>query len=188
MIHKDEEEEDLWGFKNILETNSNVNKDLYEFNPFYDPKSPFILTIEVTEKGMFILLRNGLIIKLTSDSKKIDSVYSNSKLNNTISIGTKIIDISCGKEHILARGRDCRVYSWGINSYGQLGIEKKIEKLGPNAEINKPTEIEELSNRKINQIFTFDYTSFCIDPINDVYGFGKVIFILIFYFFRMNKD
>lgn len=41
MIHKDEEEEDLWGFTNIIETNTNVNKDLYEFNPYYDPKKSF---------------------------------------------------------------------------------------------------------------------------------------------------
>ena len=176
MIHieEDEEEGDYWGFKDIFFSSSNENKNLYDFNPYYNPRSPFILTIEVSQKGMFILLRNGLIIKLSNEQRKIDSIYSNSKLNNMISIGTKIVDISCGIQHILARGRDCRIYSWGINSYGQLGLEK----LGLNAEIVKPTEIELLSDKKINQIYSFEYTSFCVDSMNDVYGFGKVKYII----------
>jgi alpha-tubulin suppressor-like RCC1 family protein len=172
MIHieEDEEEGDDWGIKDILFSSSNENKNLYDFNPYYNARSPFILTIEMTQKGMFILLRNGLIIKLSNEQRKIESIYSNSKLNNMISIGTKIVDISCGIQHILARGRDCRIYSWGINSYGQLGLEK----LGLNAEIVKPTEVELLSDKKINQIYAFEYTSFCVDSMNDVYGFGKV--------------
>ncbi len=170
LIKEDDEEGDYWSFKDILFSSYNKNKNLYDFNPYYNPRSPFILTIETTQKGKFILLRNGLIIKLSNEQRKIESIYSNSKLNNMISIGTKIVDISCGIQHILARGRDCRIYSWGINSYGQLGLEK----LGLNAEIVKPTEVELLSDKKINQIYAFEYTSFCVDSMNDVYGFGKV--------------
>ena len=104
MIHieEDEEEGDYWGFKDIFFSSSNENKNLYDFNPYYNPRSPFILTIEITQKGMFILLRNGLIIKLSNEQRKIYSIYSNSQYDINRS---KIVDISCRTAYISKRKR-----------------------------------------------------------------------------------
>ncbi len=79
LIKEDDEEGDYWSFKDILFSSYNKNKNLYDFNPYYNPRSPFILTIEITQKGKFILLRNGLIIILSNEQRKIDSIYSKSK-------------------------------------------------------------------------------------------------------------
>lgn len=80
------------------------------------------------------------------------------------------MDLSCGIEHVLLRGRDCKIYSLGINSYGQLGIENI--KVGPKC-WSEPTQISKLSERKINQIKAVNYCSFCIDDNNKLFGFGK---------------
>ena len=168
---------DLWGVQTILkEKNERKEMILYNslsFNPYYSTDSPSILTLTHTTKAVYILLKNGKVFKFSRENNKkqmIENIYSN-KIPYEIKLNTKIMDLSCGIEHVLVRGRDCKIYSWGINSYGQLGIENI--KVGPNVEISEPTPISKLSERKINQICAVNYCSFCVDENNKMFGFGK---------------
>ena len=49
-----------------------------------------------------------------------------------------------------------KVYSWGYNKYGQLG-------LGHNKNEIIPININELNNEKIKRIFVGDYHNFCLN-------------------------
>ena len=168
---------DLWGVQTILkEKDERKEMILYNslsFNTYYSTDSPSILTLTHTTKAVYILLKNGKVFKFSRENNKkqmIENIYSN-KIPYEIKLNTKIMDLSCGIEHVLVRGRDCKIYSWGINSYGQLGIENI--KVGPNVEISEPTPISKLSERKINQICAVNYCSFCVDENNKMFGFGK---------------
>ena len=168
---------DVWGVQKLLNEKDKkkemvINNTLFSFNPYYSIDSPSILTLHHTSKAVYVLLKNGKVFKFSRENKKqaIENVYTN-KIPYEIKLNTKIMDLSCGIEHVLVRGRDCKIYSWGVNSYGQLGIENI--KIGPNVEISEPTSITKLNERKITQIFAVDYCSFCVDENNKTFGFGK---------------
>ncbi len=168
---------DVWGVQKLLNEKDKkkemvINNTLFSFNPYYSTDSPSILTLHHTSKAVYVLLKNGKVFKFSRENKKqaIENVYTN-KIPYEIKLNTKIMDLSCGIEHVLVRGRDCKIYSWGVNSYGQLGIENI--KIGPNVEISEPTSITKLNERKITQIFAVDYCSFCVDENNKTFGFGK---------------
>ena len=168
---------DVWGVQKLLKEKDKkkemvLNNTLFSFNPYYSTDSPSILTLHHTSKAVYVLLKNGKVFKFSRENKKLqtENIYTN-KIPYEIKLNTKIMDLSCGIEHVLVRGRDCKIYSWGVNSYGQLGIENI--KIGPNVEISEPTSITKLNERKINQIFAVDYCSFCVDENNRTFGFGK---------------
>ena len=61
-----------------------------------------------------------------------------------------MIDIVVGAEHSLALSEDGRVWAWGNNSHGQLGLNPKV--LG--AYVHQPTVVPDLSPDKcILQVF-----------------------------------
>ncbi len=168
---------DVWGVQKLLNEKDKkkemvINNTLFSFNPYYSTDSPSILTLHHTSNAVYVLLKNGKVFKFSRENKKqaIENVYTN-KIPYEIKLNTKIMDLSCGIEHVLVRGRDCKIYSCGVNSYGQLGIENI--KIGPNVEISEPTSITKLNERKITQIFAVDYCSFCVDENNKTFGFGK---------------
>lgn len=43
-----------------------------------------------------------------------------------------IYKVACGKEHTLALSKDGKLYTWGRNNYGQLGIGNLEQNFGPN--------------------------------------------------------
>ena len=49
-----------------------------------------------------------------------------------------------------------KVYSWGQNADGQLG-------LGHNKKVSIPTNIKELNEEKIKRIFVGGYHNFCLN-------------------------
>ena len=57
----------------------------------------------------------------------------------------RIREISCGHFHTLALTENGDVFSWGSNSYGQLGLNDTIDR-------NKPKMIESLNNYRITEI------------------------------------
>jgi alpha-tubulin suppressor-like RCC1 family protein len=82
-----------------------------------------ILTAESANKMVFILLRNGTLLSF-GESGEFLGKNKEYKGNHIVIIGTpvKIVNISCGKEHILAKGINHKIYSWGSNSQGQVYI------------------------------------------------------------------
>lgn len=165
--------ETSWKLGKLLKQESaNPSNTVLNYNPFFEQGSPFILDIVCMKKTAFILLRNGTVIELKNDDdesfEKVEAIFQSNQIPNQLKIKSKILDICCGTEHILARGRDSRVYSWGKNSYGQLGLGKTVN------EAKEPSEITKLKNLTIRQIYASGYNSYMVTDGNKVFGCGRV--------------
>lgn len=78
----------------------------------------------------------------------------------------KIVDVACGNDHVIAAGDDHSVYSWGLNTSGQLGLNN-----GTN--INKqyvPTLIPSIS---FAQVYAKGHSSAGINAAGDLYTWGS---------------
>jgi serine/threonine protein kinase len=72
--------------------------------------------------------------------------------------------ISCGYKHSLALTESGRVFSWGDNSVGQLGVE---------VEHSSEPIIIELNGMKIKKISCGDWHSLLLSCDGDIYAFGR---------------
>ncbi len=79
---------------------------------------------------------------------------------------TKFEMISCGYHHSLALSSDRKVYSWGYNEYGQLGI-------GRNSNQDIPQLVVTLNNIAISKIVCGRYHSLFLTLDGDIYGCGR---------------
>ena len=82
-----------------------------------------------------------------------------------LKIPNNIIQISAGGDHSLALSNDGKIYSFGKNNKGQLG-------LGNYTDINIPTLISKMSNNII-QISAGAKHSLCLSSSGKIYSFGK---------------
>jgi hypothetical protein len=77
----------------------------------------------------------------------------------------KVIMISCGGSHSMALTESKQVFSWGYNSFGQLGI-------GTKKNTNKPKRIK-LDGVKIHKICCGYNHSLLLSEEGDIYAFGN---------------
>jgi alpha-tubulin suppressor-like RCC1 family protein len=75
-----------------------------------------------------------------------------------------ILDISCGKYHTMIKDNNNLIYSFGLNSFGQLGLNDLINRFAP-------TQIKNFDN--INQITTGETFSLFLTFENKLYSFGE---------------
>ncbi|XP_053559394.1 probable E3 ubiquitin-protein ligase HERC6 isoform X2 [Bombina bombina] len=79
----------------------------------------------------------------------------------------KIIQISCGHFHSIALSEDGKVFSWGQNNYGQLGLGKQI----PNQA--SPQLVTSLKGIPLAQVTAGGSHSFALSMSGSVFGWGK---------------
>lgn len=81
----------------------------------------------------------------------------------------KIQKIECGMNYCLALSTDKKVYSWGKNEYGQLGLGNKTQQV----KINTPQLIP-LHNIKVEKIFSGEDHCAFISQNNEafIWGYG----------------
>jgi alpha-tubulin suppressor-like RCC1 family protein len=122
---------------------------------------------------------NGDKILLVNNSDEVFAYGDNSNgllglgHNNSIEKRTKlndlchkqVVDITYGKNHVLALTKSGDCYSWGSNSFGQLGNGTKNDS-------NKPNLIHESFNGSIIQISCGSNYSFVLTNSRQVYAFG----------------
>lgn len=82
---------------------------------------------------------------------------------------SEIIQIACGGSHSLALSKDGKLFSWGSNQHGQLGIPLT------NAETQVPFEIKWVNKipSKIISIVGGDYHNLMLCEDGSLYGWGK---------------
>jgi E3 ubiquitin-protein ligase HERC4 len=87
------------------------------------------------------------------------------------SLATKhIVQIACGHFHTLALTNAGELYSFGSNSYGQLGLGCET------AKENKPRLIASIQGIPISQIVCGGNHSFVLSKSGSIFGFGKNLF------------
>jgi alpha-tubulin suppressor-like RCC1 family protein len=80
-----------------------------------------ILMVECANKMFYLLIRNGTLISWGEPGEFLgkNKDYRGNHIA-IINTSVKIVNISCGREHILAKGINHKIYSWGSNSFGQV--------------------------------------------------------------------
>lgn len=162
----------IYEFRLVMKEGTNNKNILTEYNP---NKMNDILIIENTNSTIFILLRNGTLISIGEQSntlgrRVVEAPLFKDKLA-PIPFRKKIIDISCGKDHVMAKTEEFRIFSWGNNFYGQLGIPNFPTTWESNKE--EPVELLFFNKTKINQIKCVAYNSFAVTENNLIYGWGS---------------
>lgn len=146
---------DRYGILAIINSGKEEKTAAFAFNPYI---SNDILTMEYTNRTFYLLLKNGNVLSYGEDSTgkivKADAKTEALYVPRPLKFSLKIVDISCGNEHCLIRGDNYKVYSWGSNSYGQLGLFGFP--MNPNSEKEEPVEIAFfLVNLKIIKILEY---------------------------------
>jgi alpha-tubulin suppressor-like RCC1 family protein len=78
----------------------------------------------------------------------------------------QIIDISYGRYHVLALTKSGKCFSWGHNSYGQLGNGTEM------TDCNRPKLINDLINKNVDQVVCGRYHSLVLTKSREIFGFG----------------
>ncbi|XP_064416303.1 probable E3 ubiquitin-protein ligase HERC6 isoform X3 [Latimeria chalumnae] len=78
----------------------------------------------------------------------------------------RVIQVACGLNHSLALSNDCVVYSWGQNTYGQLGLGKESYPLVPQC-------VKSLAGIPLAQVAAGGAHSFALSLSGSVFGWGK---------------
>jgi alpha-tubulin suppressor-like RCC1 family protein len=123
-------------------------------------KGLFNFEIDDFENEKFKKIKNNQV-----DMEKIDEFDKKSNPNG-------ILDIQFGSNHILILNGDGKVYSWGDNYYGQLGINNYMIPVQ-----KKPTKINFPDDIKISKICAYKNNSFAIDYNQNLWGWGKYEYI-----------
>ncbi|XP_077157032.1 putative E3 ubiquitin-protein ligase HERC6 [Paroedura picta] len=79
----------------------------------------------------------------------------------------KIIQVVCGHDHSMALAKDGRVFSWGQNFHGQLGIGKEVSSHG------QPQHVSALAGIPLAQVAAGGAHSFALSLLGVAYGWGR---------------
>ncbi len=79
----------------------------------------------------------------------------------------RISDVACGAKHTLALAATGRVYAWGWNGHGQLG-------LGHRDDVSAPTLLNRLRKRTVTQVACGWRASMCMLDQGELFGWGMV--------------
>ncbi|KAG8134391.1 hypothetical protein E2320_007524 [Naja naja] len=78
-----------------------------------------------------------------------------------------VIQVACGHYHSIALTKDGRVFSWGQNSHGQLGLGKELPSQAT------PCNISSLAGIPLAQVAAGGAHSFVLSHSGVVYGWGR---------------
>ncbi|XP_070804586.1 probable E3 ubiquitin-protein ligase HERC6 [Pituophis catenifer annectens] len=93
------------------------------------------------------------------DSSTPTKIYSLSMYN--------VIQVACGHYHSIALTKDGRLFSWGQNSHGQLGLGKEVSSQAT------PCNISSLAGIPLAQVAAGGSHSFVLSHSGVVYGWGR---------------
>ncbi|KAM8940137.1 LOW QUALITY PROTEIN: putative E3 ubiquitin-protein ligase HERC6 [Pelodytes ibericus] len=99
-------------------------------------------------------------------SRQSKQIYSIPKMITGLS-NTRIIQISCGHFHSIALSEDGRVFSWGQNNSGQLGLGNKIPSQP------SPQFVKSLKGIPLVQVTAGGAQSFALSMLGTVFGWGR---------------
>lgn len=81
--------------------------------------------------------------------------------------------IASGDFHCFAIDNNDRVFTWGLNQYGQCGVTNEHGELEDGSVISKPEEVVALSAMKVKEIVGGEHHSLALTESGDVYSWGR---------------
>lgn len=159
-----------------INNNNFREKKSYEKIRNYNPhKSHTITTVSCTSSSIILLTNQGTLCSWGQNNSALGRRIIDSKMDcykpMIIKCSEKIIAIQCGYSHVLSLSKNGKIFSWGNNEYGQLGIQGLP--LDINAERDEPYELTVFDKIPISSIYAQANSSFCITELaNNLYGWG----------------
>ncbi|KAM6441453.1 putative E3 ubiquitin-protein ligase HERC6 [Liasis olivaceus] len=96
---------------------------------------------------------------------KLEDVFIPKKINSLSMYS--VIQVACGHYHSIALTKDGRVFSWGQNVHGQLGLGKEFSSQA------NPCNISSLAGIPLAQVAAGGAHSFVLSHSGIVYGWGR---------------
>ncbi|CAK9030938.1 unnamed protein product [Durusdinium trenchii] len=143
-------------------------------------KAPF-LTQKVPGKIRDIIIGQNFIIALKEDGQLVSwgedkvgclglgtedvNVQDPRKIPFPSDFKGKVVDVQYGRHHVLALTSTGKVYSWGDNNKGQLGLSDQQNRY-------EPVAVEELRRWTVIQILALDHMSYALTSDGIVYAWG----------------
>lgn len=143
-------------------------------------KTPF-LTQKVSGKIRDVIIGHTFILALNEDGTLnswgedkvgclgLGTEYTNCTEPRKIQFPSdyqgKVIDVQFGKHHVMALTNQGKVYSWGDNTSGQLGLNDMQTRY-------EPQFVEELKTYTVIQILAVDNMSYALTNSGQVYAWG----------------
>lgn len=81
--------------------------------------------------------------------------------------------IASGDFHCFAIDKDNRVFTWGLNQYGQCGITNERGNLEDGSVIAKPIEVPSLSGLIVKEIVGGEHHSLALTSDGNIYSWGR---------------
>lgn len=119
------------------------------------------------------LFKEGLFnFEKTEHKNKTEEKFEREQIvlqSNSGSVKDYVIDLAIGENHVLIQTLQGKVYSWGDNYYGQLGLG--------NCFVAKVFEPHQVKINEVKKIFAYKNNSFAIDVFNKLWVWGKSEFL-----------
>ncbi|KAI9151494.1 Protein pim1 [Paramyrothecium foliicola] len=84
----------------------------------------------------------------------------------------KIVQIACGSYHSFAIDKEGQVYGWGLNNFGEVGVESNAGE--DEAVILKPAKISAFEDLKISHIDGGEHHSLACSDKGELFTWGRV--------------
>eukprot|EP00741_Cyanophora_paradoxa_P008151 tig00001265_g7888.t1 len=130
------------------------------------PERSFPVQVAVGENHALVLLDCGVIYGLGGFDKGRPRGLIPSPIKGTRKL--TIIQVACGSFHSAALTEDGRVFTWGRNDYGQLGLGDSAS----SRPVHEPTCVERLERRKVRQIDCGHQTTAALADDGRLYTWG----------------
>lgn len=121
-------------------------------------------TVAINDQGQVFAWGAGKDGQLGIDST--EEMVRIPRLVRTLS-GDIVVQVTCGSWHCLALTKDSRLFSWGQNSHGQLGLGKGV------LSQSSPQCVNSLSGIPLAQITTGGTHSFTLSLSGAVFAWGR---------------
>ena len=170
--------------------NGTYGKDVYEFtciNDLYpDLENKKIIDVSISntyDSNHLIVLDEDGNVWTCGKNESGQLGYSANNTKNTdlkcisdmllpTTKGNKIISVSAGANHSTALDEDGKLYVWGGNSYGQLGVNNNTTYSTHNAICLTDNENSELYGKKIKKVEAGYYMTLVVDSEGKIYTCG----------------
>jgi len=182
-----------WG--NFRDTNGKVGLSVEKLSATLEPEQidPNLEIVDIASGGNFLLMLDslGVVYSLgTGDVGQLGRLKAEDCKLNKQNRGlylkphpiefpkdVKINAIWAGEFVGFARSTENKVYSWGLNNYGQLGFQQTgSDSCNEDQCVYRPKEVDyfsKLGNRTIVKIACGQHHSIALDNRGDVYAFGR---------------
>jgi uncharacterized repeat protein (TIGR02543 family) len=173
----------VWGFNDSYQLTSAIGLQLANAPQDITNELDFspeeqILKIETAQQSVYVITSLGRILtwganslgELGNGTNAQQTTYTDIQSQFQFQPNEQLVDIKAGFSHVVAYTNLNRVFTWGSNFYGQLGIDSHTDTFSPQDITNR---FNFQSNESVDAIETGYFNSFLTTSQSRLFGFGR---------------